>query len=80
MFRVGDLVVIKGHPIGLPERSYTAGRTGKIIQVSGAGNAAVRHKGVGDYMESWFYKQQDLGCIETEIFKAIKRHETILKP
>lgn len=80
MFRVGDLVLIKGTPIGLSERSYTVGRIGKIIEASGNRNPLVQHKGEGDYMESWFYSNEDLGCIHTEIFKAIKRHETILKP
>lgn len=78
MFRVGDLVLIKGTPIGLSERSCTVGRIGKIIEDRGNRNPLVRHRGEGDYMETWFYKKQDLGCIHTEIFKAIKRHETVL--
>lgn len=79
MFKVGDLVLIKGTPIGLSERAYTVGRIGKIIVAGRNRNPFVQHKGEGDYMESWFFSKENLVCINhTEIFKAIKRHETVL--
>lgn len=79
MFRVGDYVRIKGTPNGLPYRDYVIGCIGKITSFRG-GVPLVEHKGDGDCPESWYYDKEALDSIHTEVFKAIKRHEALLKP
>lgn len=80
MFRVGDFVHIKGTPNGLPGHDYVIGLIGRVIALGNTGNPVVCHKGKGPNMERWYYKKEVVGSIHTEVFKAIKRHEALLKP